>query len=109
MESNRLQIGSRQWSSISARRVRDLLVAGEFALALILVSAAGLLIHSFLRVRAVELGFKPDHLLVMRIDLHVGKSDGEQAAYFEEAIDRAASIPGVKSAGAIFGLFENRS
>lgn len=104
MESNHSQISSRQWTSISARRVRDLLVAGEFALALILITAAGLLIHSFLRLRAVELGFKPDHLLVMRIDLHVGKTDVEQAAYFEEAIDRAVSIPGVKSAGAISGF-----
>ena len=104
MGSNHLQIGSRQWTSVSAHRVRDLLVAGEFALALILVSAAGLLIHSFLRLRAVDLGFKPDHLLVMRIDLHVGKSNAEQAAYFEEAIDRAASIPGVKSAGSISGF-----
>jgi predicted permease len=68
------------------------------------VTAAGLLIHSFLRLRAVELGFRPDHLLTMRVDLHVGKSSDQQAAYFEEAIRRVESLPGVRSAAAITGF-----
>lgn len=103
-ESNRTQVGGRQWTSVSTRRLRHLLVAGEFALALVLVSTAGLLIHSFLRVQAVELGFRPSHLLTMRIDLHVGKSNDQQAAYFEEAIQRVESLPGVRSAAAISGF-----
>ena len=82
-------------------------MAGEFALALVLVTAAGLLIHSFLRLRAVELGFRPDHLLTMRVDLHVGRTNDQQAAYFEEAIKRVRSLPGVRSAAAIYGIFEN--
>ncbi len=101
---SRTQAGSRQWTSVSTRRVRDLLVAGEFALALVLVTAAGLLIHSFMRLRTVELGFRPDHLLTMRIDLHVGKTNDGQAAYFEEAIRRVGSLPGVRSAAAITGF-----
>jgi putative ABC transport system permease protein len=52
-------------------------------------------------LHAVELGFRPDHLLTMRIDLHVGKTADQRAAYFEEAIRRAGRIPGVRSAGAI--------
>jgi hypothetical protein len=76
----------------------------QFALAVVLVSAAGLLIHCFLRLEAVELGFRPDHLLIMRVDLHVGKSDDQQAAYFEEAIQRAESLAGVSSAAAISGF-----
>ena len=95
-ESNRTQVGGRQWTSVSTRRLRDLLVAGEFALALILVSTAGLLIHSFLRLQAVELGFRPGHLLTMRIDLHVGKSNDQQAAYFEEA-NPIGRVPSVRS------------
>ena len=89
---------------IHASRAGDFLVAGEFALALVLVTVAGLLIHSFLRVRAVELGFRPDHLLTMRIDLHVGRTNAQQVAYFEEAIGRVQSLPGVESAAAIEGF-----
>jgi predicted permease len=102
--STRRQLGSRSFTSVSTHRTRNFLVAGQFALALLLMSAAGLLIHSFLRVRATELGFRPDHLLTMRIDLHVGKTVEQQAAYFEQAIERAESIPGVQSAAAVEGF-----
>src|SRR6185437_640685 len=61
-------------------------------------------IHSFLRVRATKLGFRSDHLLVMRIDLHVGKTTEQQASYFEQAIERAESLPGVRTAAAISGF-----
>jgi predicted permease len=104
LQSGKTRIASREWTSASTRFARDLLVVGEFALALILVVSATLLIRSFLQLRAVELGFRPDHLLVMRIDLHVGKTDDQEAAYFEEAIRRAEAIPGVVSAGAIVGF-----
>jgi predicted permease len=103
-QGGRTQVARRQWITGSTRRVLDLLVAGEFALALILVTAAGLLIHSFLRLRAVELGFRPDHLLTVRIDLHVGRTNERQAAYFEQAIQRVRSLPGVHSAAAITGF-----
>ncbi len=103
-ESSKTRAGSRQWMSASTRHTADLLVIAEFALALILVASATLLIHSFLRLRAVELGFRPDHLLTMRVDLHVGKTNDQQAAYFEEAIRRAEAVPGVRSAGAISGF-----
>jgi predicted permease len=103
-QGGKTQINSRQWTSISARRTGDLLVAGEFALALMLIVSATLLIRSFLHIRAAELGFRPDHLLTMRIDLHVGKTNDQQAAYFEEAIRRAEAIPGVGSAGAVSGF-----
>jgi predicted permease len=104
LESGKTRVGSRQWTSASARRAGDLLVVGEFALALVLVTSATLLIHSFLRLRAVELGFQPDHLLSMRVDLHVGKTGDQQAAYFEEAIARAEAVPSVRSAAAISGF-----
>ena len=103
-ESAKTRLASRQWISLSTRRTGNLLIIGEFALALVLVISATLLIRSFLRLRAVELGFRPDHLLTMRIDLHVGRTEDQMAAYFEEAILRAEGIPGVQSAGAITGF-----
>ena len=104
IQSSGMRITSRQWTSVSGRRTGDLLVVGEFALALVLIVSATLLIRSFLQLRAVELGFRPDHLLTMRIDLHVGRTDDQKAAYFDDAIRRAESIPGVLSAGAISGF-----
>jgi putative ABC transport system permease protein len=103
-ESSRTRAASRQWTSARTRFAGNLLVVGEFALALILTVSATLLIHSFLQLRAAELGFRPDHLLTMRIDLHVGKTNEQQAAYFEEAIRQAEAIPGVVSAAAISGF-----
>ena len=55
----------------------------------------------------VELGFRPDHLLSMRIDLHVGRTADQQAGYFEEAIRRASAIPGVQSAAGISGFLRS--
>jgi predicted permease len=104
LECNKTRLASRQWTSASTRLAGDLLVVGEFALALILIVSATLLTRSFLRLRAVELGFRPDHLLTMRVDLHVGKTMDQQSEYFEEAIRRAEAVPGVLSAAAIEGF-----
>ena len=104
LQSGRTRVASREWTPVSARRTGDLLVVGQFALALVLMISATLLVRSFLRLRAVDAGFRPDHLLSMRIDLHVGKTDDQQAAYFEAAMRRAEAIPGVLSAGAITGF-----
>src|SRR5581483_5369611 len=107
LHSTNRQLGSRPFTSVSTHRTRNFLVIGQFALALLLISAAGLLIHSFLRVRATELGFRPDHLLVMRIDLHVGRTIEQQVSYFEQAIERAEGLPGVRSAGAVEGFLRS--
>lgn len=104
LHSAQTHLGSRHFTSVSTHRPRNFLVTGQFALALLLMSTAGLLIHSFLRVRATELGFRPDHLLVMRIDLHIGKTVEQQASYFERVIERAESLPGVRSAAAVEGF-----
>jgi putative ABC transport system permease protein len=104
LQNSRTRVASRQWTSAYTRLTGDLLVAGQFALALILMISATLLARSFLRLRAVEMGFRPEHLLAMRVDLHVGKTTDQEAAYFEEAIRRASAIPGVLSTAAITGF-----
>jgi predicted permease len=81
-----------------------MLVIGEFSIALVLLAGAGLMLRSFLLLQTVNPGFRPEKLLIMRIDLHVGRTAAQQVAYFRDAIERVRTIPGVLSAAAISGF-----
>jgi predicted permease len=98
---------SRQWNTVANRSVRSLLVIAEISIALVLLSSAGLMLRSFVLLKSVDPGFRPEKLLVMRIDLHVGKTWEQQVAYFRDAIERAMTIPGVRSAAAISGFLHS--
>jgi predicted permease len=95
---------SRQWTTVANRGVRNMLVIGEFSIALVLLAGAGLMLRSFLLLQTVNPGFRPEKLLIMRIDLHVGRTAAQQVAYFRDAIERVRTIPGVLSAAAISGF-----
>ncbi|MGA9770728.1 MAG: ABC transporter permease [Blastocatellia bacterium] len=86
----------------SSRRLRNLLVVAETALALVLLIGAGLLIKSFWRLQQVDAGIKPDHLLTFQVSLP--RNDYPEAQqkriFFENLLERAAAIPGVQSVGA---------
>ena len=87
----------------SGRHVRRLLVVSEVALAVVLLVGAGLLIRSFQRLRRVDLGFKTDNLLTMRLVLPLPKYLKAEArnAFYSELFQRVQQIPGVESAGMI--------
>jgi len=78
-----------------------LLVISEFALSLMLLIGAGLMLRSFLALQAIDPGFRPDHLLTMV--LSVGGSQyaepGRAPEFYQRAIERVRAIPGVTSAG----------
>lgn len=95
---------SRHWITAANRNVRDVLVIGEFAIALVLLTGAGLLVRSFALLERVDPGFRPEKLLIMRVDLHVGRTGEQQAAYFREAVDRVRALPGVSNAAAVTGF-----
>ncbi|HEX8140481.1 MAG TPA: ABC transporter permease [Pyrinomonadaceae bacterium] len=82
------------------RRLRNLLVIAEFALALPLLVGAGLMINSFMRLQQVDPGFKPDHLLTVQLPLPALKyPEAEQAINFhKEMLRRISALPGVRSA-----------
>jgi putative ABC transport system permease protein len=90
-------------------RIRDLMVAGEFALAVVLLTGAGLLVRSLLSLEKVDLGFRPDGLLMGSIELPEWRTDSTSrpAAFFEQAIAGVRALPGVEDAGVISGLFDN--
>jgi predicted permease len=83
--------------------LRGLLVVTEVALALVLLVGAGLMIRSFGRLRAVDAGFNPHHLLSLIVPLDTRRYPDARgrATLFRALIDRVAALPGVQSAGAI--------
>jgi putative ABC transport system permease protein len=81
--------------------LRSTLVVGEIATALVLLAAAGLLLRSFEKMRSVDLGFRPDHVLAASYSLPA-KQYATQAAvdqFNRGLIDRLRQLPGVKFAG----------
>ncbi len=99
-----LKSGGRSSSATAGLgRIRSCLVMAEFALTVVLLTGAGLLIRSFLAVQAVDPGFNPEHVLTARVALPSGT---QHRLLYEDALTRIAAIPGVRSVGAISGLFE---
>ncbi|HET7840660.1 MAG TPA: ADOP family duplicated permease, partial [Terriglobia bacterium] len=86
-----------------SQRMRHSLIVAELALSLVLLSGSGLLIKSFLRLQEVDGGFRPDHVLTMRISLPETKySKPEQIrAFYRNVLDRISGLPGVQAAGAV--------
>ena len=82
-------------------RLRSALVVGEIAIALMLLVGSGLLLRSFEKMRAVDLGFRPDHVLVASYSLprqqYPTQSSVDQ--FNQELIRRLRQLPGVNSVG----------
>jgi putative ABC transport system permease protein len=88
------------------KRVRGLLVISEIALAVMLLIGSGLMLKSFQRLTDVNPGFNPDHLLTMAVGLQFVhyQDPAKQVAFFEQALQRIRSLPGVVAAGACTSL-----
>jgi len=86
----------------STHAVRRALVVAELALALTLLTGAGLLVKSFGRLQNVDPGFDPDNLLSFNIALPATRyrSDTAQIAFFDAVLPRLAQVPGIKAIGA---------
>lgn len=80
--------------------LRRSLVVGEVAVALILLVGATLAIQSFARILQSNLGFRPDHLLTMRIDLprHRFAAPQQATGFVQQVLGSARAIPGVQAA-----------
>jgi putative ABC transport system permease protein len=87
-------------------RIRSLLVISEVAVSFVLLIGAGLLINSFVRLRSVDPGFRPEKLLTMKIVLPEVRypDQATRAAFYTEVIRRVETVPGVKSAAVATNL-----
>jgi predicted permease len=83
-------------------RLRDLLIIGEMALALMLLAGAGLLIQSFRQLLSVDLGFDPRQVFSGWILLPPDRypQPEQQAAFFQKLVERIQALPGVVAAAA---------
>jgi predicted permease len=82
-------------------RLRSVLVAAEIAIALVLLTASGLLLRSFAKMRAVDIGFRPDHTLTAFYGLP-GYQYATQAsidAFDEQVLRTVRQLPGVDAVG----------
>ena len=86
-----------------SQRVSALLAIAELALAIVLLTGAGLLIRSFLALQAINPGFQPEGVLTM--NLYVPGSAARGITFEHAVLDRVSALPGVLSAGAVQGLF----
>jgi putative ABC transport system permease protein len=104
--SRSLKEGERSVSETrSRRRVRSVLVVSEFALAMVLLIGAGLLIKSFVRLMEVKPGFDPTNVLTMNVILPPRyEKPSDMTNFYRMAIERFQNVPGVRAAGAVFGL-----
>jgi putative ABC transport system permease protein len=90
--------GQRTTATKRHRRMQSALVVAEISLSLILLVMAGLMIRSFARLTNVETGFDTEKLLSMRLNRSPAKSQNGKlnATFFQQLIDRVATVPGVK-------------
>ena len=84
-------------------RFRSLLMASEFALALMLLVGAGLMIRSVVALQAIDPGFNPHNLLTMVIPVAGSREAApeQRATFYQQLLHRMRALPGVASASAI--------
>jgi putative ABC transport system permease protein len=87
-------------------RVRHALVLAEFALALTLLAAAGLAIHSFWNLTHVDMGFRTDHILTFNLPMPAErlKTSEQITTFYRELTARVQALPGITSASVSTGF-----
>jgi putative ABC transport system permease protein len=86
-----------------SRRLRGVLVVAEVALAIVLLTSAGLLVKSFVRLQQVDTGVRTDNVLTMVVRLPARKyrEDPQVVAFFRQAEERLRALPGVRDVGIV--------
>jgi putative ABC transport system permease protein len=101
-----LKEGGRGGVGTSKHRVRHALVLTEFALALTLLAAAGLAVHSFWNLTHVDMGFRTDHLLTFNLPMPTDRrpQPEQMLAFYRQVLERVQSLPGIASASISTGI-----
>src|SRR3989442_1874830 len=91
--------GPRQGASGRSRLGTEALVAGQVALALLVLSAAGLIARSLIKLERAELSFQPSHLLIGDLAVRYDQFDtpAKQRALLDRLLRQVRAIPGVRA------------
>ena len=83
------------------QRLRSLLVVAEVTLAVVLVIGAALMVKSLAALGRIDLGFKADHMLTMRVSVPTARYDTPEKVvdFYRQLNEKVRAIPGVESAG----------
>jgi putative ABC transport system permease protein len=88
------------------RRIRRALVVAEFALAVVLLVGAGLIVRSWRHVNRIDPGFKPERVLVMELSAPTAfNSPAQRSDLYDRVLEQIQAVPGVEDAGIIGDLF----
>jgi putative ABC transport system permease protein len=107
-----LREGGKTSSQSGIGRARGALVVSEVALAVVLLTGAGLMVRSLWKLQAIDLGIKPENVLTMRLSFptpptainNPGGQDFAIAQFYRDLTGRVQALPGVRSVGAVGDL-----
>jgi putative ABC transport system permease protein len=100
------EVGRTSAASPTRESLRSLLVVGEVALALVLVTGAGLLVKSLWRLQRTPTGLEPERVLTARVALPgaLRMDPSAPRRFYALVLDRIAALPGISAVGATQGL-----
>jgi putative ABC transport system permease protein len=101
-----LRQGARSLGDRRGRLVRRTLSIAEVALALILLAGAGLLMRSYTRMQAADLGYEPERLIALHVNLPAARypTPASRRDFLERLAEHIRALPGVRHAGLASGL-----
>jgi predicted permease len=102
---NLMHTTQRTSAGMRSAKMRGALVIGQFAMALVLLAGAGLLLRSLLAVQGVESGFGDAGAITAQLRFQNSLPHTRRAALYQEALERMRQIPGVRAVGAVGTMF----
>ena len=98
-------------SGRGGQRLRRGIVVAQLATVVVLLTGAGLLMRTFILLQNVDLGFNPQGVLTMTVQLPGAKygQPGQARAFFDALLERTAAIPGVTSVGVVSTIFLSKT
>jgi putative ABC transport system permease protein len=107
-----LREGGKTSSQFGIGRARGVLVVSEVALAVVLLTGAGLMVRSLWKLQSIELGINPENVLTMSVSYPEPRAALNDPAgpqrvivqFYQDLISRVGALPGVRSVGAVGDL-----
>jgi putative ABC transport system permease protein len=102
-------VGARVAGTVAGRRLHRVLVAGECAIAMVLLVATGLLIRSWWVIQRIEPGFRPERVLSMQLSTTAFQSPAQRIDFYDRVLAEVGGVAGVDGSGIASDLFISNS